>query len=63
MQFSPGSVLAIGQSSLFTLSADNAMVQLLNRGGPRVLESQARADCLTMHCRCLALNAVHGMLG
>ncbi|KAK9845860.1 hypothetical protein WJX81_004499 [Elliptochloris bilobata] len=29
-----------GQSSLFTLSADNAVVQLLNRGGPRVLESQ-----------------------
>jgi len=63
MQLSPGGVPATGQSSLFTLSADNAMVQLLNRGGPRVLESQARPDCLIMHCHCLALNAVHGMLG
>ena len=31
---------AAGQSSLFTLSANNAVVQLLNRGGPRVLENQ-----------------------
>ena len=49
MQFSPGSVPATGQSSLFTLSADNAMVQLLNRGGPRVLESQARPARFVMH--------------
>ena len=29
-----------GQSRLFSLGADNAVVQLVSRGGPRVLESQ-----------------------
>ena len=32
-----------GQSRLFSLGPDNAVVQLVSRGGPRVLESQARA--------------------
>lgn len=29
-----------GQASLFTMSADNAMVQFISRGAPRILESQ-----------------------
>ena len=40
---------AAGQSSLFTLSANNAVVQLLNRGGPRVLESQVLARATPPH--------------
>ena len=29
-----------GQASLFTMSADNAMVQFISRGAPRIMESQ-----------------------
>lgn len=32
--------IALGPAALFSLSADNAMLQLVSRGGPRVLESQ-----------------------
>ncbi len=32
-----------GQSRLFSLGSDNAVVQLVSRGGPRVLESQVCA--------------------
>ena len=32
-----------GRASLFALSSQNAVVQLMARGAPRILESQARA--------------------
>lgn len=32
--------IAGGPGQLFSLGADNAMLQLVSRGGPRVLESQ-----------------------
>lgn len=32
--------IVAGQSSLFSFGADNAVVQLVSRGAPRVLESQ-----------------------
>ena len=32
-----------GRASLFALSSQNAMVQLMARGAPRILESQARS--------------------
>ena len=31
-----------GKASLFTLGSNNAMVQLVSRGGPRIMESQVR---------------------
>lgn len=34
--------IAGGPRQLFSLGADNAMLQLVSRGGPRVLESQVR---------------------
>lgn len=51
---------AAGQSSLFTLSANNAVVQLLNRGGPRVLENQVLGHICYTHATsqrqmCIAL--------
>ena len=33
-----------GQASLFTMSADNAMVQFISRGAPRILESQVESS-------------------
>ena len=33
-----------GQSRLFSFGPDNAVVQLVSRGGPRVLESQVSAQ-------------------
>lgn len=42
--------IAGGPASLFSLGADNAVLQLVSRGGPRVLESQARSSrSLTRH--------------
>lgn len=34
--------ILVGQSKLFSFGSDNAVLQLVSRGGPRVLESQAR---------------------
>jgi hypothetical protein len=34
-----------GQASLFALSADNAMVQFMSRGAPRILENQVVGRC------------------
>jgi hypothetical protein len=36
--------IAGGPGQLFSLGTDNAMLQLVSRGGPRVLVSQARAS-------------------
>ncbi len=41
-----------GQSRLFSLGADNAVVQLVSRGGPRVLESQV-THAPALHWRAL----------
>lgn len=37
-----------GKASLFTLSSSNAMVQLVSRGGPRILQTQVRMTLLVM---------------
>ena len=48
-----------GQASLFSLSYDNAVYQMLSKGGPRILENQARALHLCLHpmlCCCMLLS-------
>lgn len=45
-----------GQSKLFSFGTDNAVVQLVSRGGPRVLESQVRLlRCILRRCAFLHL--------
>ena len=44
-----------GRASLFALSSQNAMVQLMARGAPRLLENQARlARCAALALVCLS---------
>lgn len=47
-----------GQASLFALSSNNAMLQLMSRGGPRILENQASSSfdkCEELHTAAIDL--------
>lgn len=39
-----------GKASLFTFSSNNAMVQLVSRGGPRILQNQVNQQVAEHSC-------------
>ena len=47
-------VSGAGQASLFALSAENAMVQFMSRGAPRLMENMVHnllsCDSCCLHC-------------
>lgn len=44
-----------GQASLFALSSENAMVQFMSRGAPRIMENQVRHPAVFL-CPCSNLH-------